>query len=116
MAPQKDHGRPTPSRASLDAGDEVGTFVTRPLIFAGRELVLNVSAEGWIKVGLLDESGHPFPGLALADCDPVRSDSTRFPVSWRGNDDVSELSGRVVQLQFELRNAKLFALQFDPES
>ena len=59
-------------------------------------------------------------GLALAALVgaplAAASDSTRLQVSWRGNDDVSELSGKVVQLHFELQNAKLFALQFGPES
>ena len=99
---------------SLDAGDEVGTVVTRPLVFEGRRLVLNVAAEGSVRVGLLDEAGRPLPGFALADCDPISADSTRQTVSWRGQDDVGPHAGKVVQLRLELRNAKLFALQFVP--
>ena len=99
---------------SLDAGDEVGTVVTRPLVFEGRRLVLNVAAEGSARVGLLDEAAQPLAGLSLEDCDPIQADSVRHEVTWRGEGDVSRLAGEVVRLQFELKDAKLFALQFMP--
>jgi hypothetical protein len=97
---------------SLDAGDEVGTVVTRPLVFEGRRLVLNVAAEGSLGVGLLDEAQRPIPGFTLAECDPISVDSVRKTVSWRGHDDVSRLAGKVVRLQLRMQRAKLFALQF----
>jgi hypothetical protein len=97
---------------SLDAGDEVGTVLTRPLVFEGRRLVLNVAAEGSLGVGLLDEAQRPIPGLTLAECDPISVDSVRKTVSWRGRDDVSRLAGKVVRLQLRMQRAKLFALQF----
>jgi hypothetical protein len=97
---------------SLDAGDPVGTVVTRPLVFEGRRLVLNVAAEGSLSVGLLDEAGNPIPGFTVAECDPISVDSTRKMVSWRGNDDLRRLAGKVVRLQLRMQKAKLFALQF----
>jgi hypothetical protein len=97
---------------SLDAGDEVGTVVTRPLVFEGRRLVLNVAAGGSLGVGILDEAQRPIPGFTLAECDPISVDSVRKTVSWRGHDDVSRLAGRVVRLELRMQKAKLFALQF----
>ena len=97
---------------SLDAGDEVGTVVTRPLVFEGRRLVLNVAAEGSLGVGILDEAQRPIPGFTLAECDPISVDSVRKTVSWRGHDDVGRLAGRVVRLELRMQKAKLFALQF----
>jgi hypothetical protein len=97
---------------SLHAGEEVGTVVTRPLVFEGRRLVLNVDAGGSLRAGFLDETGHPVEGLGLDDCDPVRADSTRHEVTWKGRSDVSRLAGQVVRLQFELKEARLFAMQF----
>ena len=99
---------------SLDAGEEGGTVVTRPLVFEGSRLVLNVAAEGSLRVGLLDETGQPLTGMSLADCDPIQADSTRHEVTWRGEADVRRLAGEVVRLQFELKDTKLFALQFVP--
>jgi hypothetical protein len=100
---------------SLEAGDEVGTVVTRPLVFEGGRLVLNVAAEGVVRVGLLDEGGKSLPGFALDDCDPISADSTRHTVSWRGKNDVGPQAGKVVQVQLQLQNAKVFALQFVAE-
>jgi len=100
---------------SLEAGDEVGTVVTRPLVFEGRRLVLNVAAEGVVRVGLLDEAGKSIPGYALDDCDPISVDSTRHTVSWRGKNDVGPQAGKVVQVELQLQNAKVFALQFVAE-
>ena len=97
---------------SLDAGDEVGTVVTRPLVFEGQKLVLNVAAQGSLAVGLLDEAGRPIPGFRLAECDPISVDSVRKTVSWRGHDEVTRLAGQVVRLQLRMQNAKLFAFQF----
>jgi hypothetical protein len=99
---------------SLGAGKEVGTVVTRPLVFEGSRLVLNLAAEGSLRVGLLDETGQPLAGVSLADCGPIQADSIRQEVTWNGEGDVSRLAGEVVRLQFELREAKLFALQFVP--
>ena len=99
---------------SLDAGEDVGTVVTRPLVFEGRQLVLNLAVQGSLRVGLLDEAGKPLTGFSPADCDPIQADSIHHEVTWRGESDVSRLAGDVVQLQFELKDAKLFALQFVP--
>jgi hypothetical protein len=100
---------------SLDAGEEPGTVVTRPLIYEGQQLVLNVAARGSVRVGLLGQDGQPIPGFTLDDCDPITADSTRHAVSWGGQRDVSPHAGRVVQLALELRDAKVFALQFVAE-
>ena len=42
---------------SLDADATTGTVVTKPLVFEGDKLVLNISAEGSARVGILDEDG-----------------------------------------------------------
>ena len=97
---------------SLDAGDATGSATTRLLTFSGDRLELNVAAKGSVRVALLDAGGRAIPGFALEDCDPIRADSVRHRVSWKGSTDVSRLAGRPVQLQLELRDAKLFALQF----
>src|SRR5262249_61657776 len=97
---------------SLDAVGEPGTATTRPLVFAGDRLVLNVAAQGAVRVGLLDEQGRAVPGFAASDCDPLQTDSTGATVTWHGRSDVRALAGKVVRVRFELREAKLFAFQF----
>ncbi|HKI69805.1 MAG TPA: hypothetical protein VKA67_09460, partial [Verrucomicrobiae bacterium] len=98
---------------SLDAVSESGSFTTRPLVFHGTKLTLNVAAKGEVRVAILDEAGTGLKGFSLSDCDPVRGDSISKIVSWRNGTNVSGLSGKVVRLKFEMQNAKLFALQFE---
>jgi hypothetical protein len=98
---------------SLDAGEKSGWVTTRPLIFKGRRLMLNVAAQGSMRVAVLDEKGNELKGFGLADCDPVIGDATSYLVRWRKNIDLSELAGKVVRLKFELKNTKLYAFKFD---
>jgi hypothetical protein len=67
-----------------------------------------------MRVGILDETGKPLPGFSLSDCDPIRADSVRQAVTWRGKSNVAALSGKPVRLQFEMQQTKLYALQFTP--
>lgn len=98
---------------SLDAGAATGTITTHPLIFDGNRLTLNVAPKGLLKVALLDQTGAPFPGFSMTDCDPIAIDSTSMPVSWNGSIDIGPLSGQTVKISFEMTQAKLFAFQFD---
>lgn len=101
---------------ALEAGGRPGTVVTQPMRVTGDKLVLNLAARGRARVAVLDESGKPIPGLSLQDCDPIQTDSVRHAVSWRGSERVgSFLKDRVIRLQFELVDAKLFAFQFVQE-
>ena len=112
---------------SLDAGDEPGTFITRPFVFEGDKLVLNVAAGGSVKVGITNLPGMevtgfnigltnppkiPVTGFGIGDCDPITTDSVRHVVTWKGDSDVGNLAGQVVRLRFEMQNAKLYAFQF----
>ncbi|MHC4193010.1 MAG: LamG-like jellyroll fold domain-containing protein, partial [Planctomycetota bacterium] len=112
---------------SLDAGGQTGTIITRPFTFEGDKLTLNVAAKGSVKVavlnlpgmemsgyniGLTDAPKKPVRGFGLGDCDPIRADSVRRVVTWKGDPDVGNLAGQVVRLRFEMQNAKLFAFEF----
>ncbi|MHC4482385.1 MAG: LamG-like jellyroll fold domain-containing protein [Planctomycetota bacterium] len=113
---------------SLDAGEQNGIVITRPFIFEGDRLVLNVDAKaGRVKVAIVALHGKeytgynvaltnpakkPVRGFGIADCDPIRADSVRHVVTWKGDPDVGNLAGQVVRLRFEMENAKLYAFQF----
>jgi hypothetical protein len=97
---------------SLDAEKETAIAVTRPLIFQGDKLTLNVAAAGKVLVEIQDEKGNAIPGFSIADCDPIKTDSVRRVVSWKGNKNLTALAGKTVRLKFEMIDAKLFALQF----
>lgn len=97
---------------SLDAVEEIGTMVTRPLIFEGKRLELNVAARGYVRVEILDGQGQPIPGFTLSDCDSIRADTVRQTVTWNDKSDVIGLAGKVIQVRFQMQNAKLYAIQF----
>ena len=99
---------------ALQAGDTNGGFATHPLVFDGSQLALNAAVQGALRVEIQDETGRPLPGLTLEDCEPLRGDSTRLLVRWRGRDSLKSVAGQPVRLRFQMRNAKLFALQFVP--
>ncbi|MEJ5199152.1 MAG: hypothetical protein WHX53_09530 [Anaerolineae bacterium] len=100
--------------ASLYAGYAGGEAITRPLIFEGRELILNyaTSAPGSVRVEIQDAGGQPIPGYALADCREMYGDQIEQAVAWAGGSDVSALAGRPVRLRFALKDADVYSLRF----
>jgi hypothetical protein len=100
---------------SVYAPRQGGEFTTEPLKFRGSKLVLNVdtSAEGTLRVALLDENGTAIEGLELKNCDLIHTaNETSRLVKWKGSADVSRWSGTVVRLRFALKNTHLYAFQF----
>ncbi|WP_240928034.1 hypothetical protein [Thalassoroseus pseudoceratinae] len=91
-----------------------GELLTKPLKFDGSQLELNfsTSAVGSVRVEIQDGDGKPIPGFGLADCNEQFGDELDRVVSWKSGTDVSQLSGKTVQLLFELKDADLYAFQF----
>jgi hypothetical protein len=103
--------------AAEAAYDREATLVSRPLVFAGRQLVLNVDthASGWLQVGLRHADGSAIKGFGLEDCVYVNGNDLRYPVEWLGRGkDVSSREGQPVQIEIRMRGADLYALQFTP--
>ncbi len=113
---------------SLDAGQETGILVTRPFVFDGDKLTLNVDAKaGQVKVAIVALHGKEYTGYNVAltnpprdgtrnygitDCDAISTDSVRHVVTWKRDPDVGNLAGQIVRLRFEMKNAKLYSFQF----
>lgn len=91
-----------------------GELITRPLVFAGKRLVLNfsTSAAGTVQVELQTPEGQPLEGFTLSDCHLVFGDELDRVVSWTGGSDVSALAGRPIRVRFVLRDADLYSFQF----
>jgi len=98
---------------SLTAKEEKGTVITRPLVFEGSKLTLNAAARGAVRVAIMNEAGREIRGYTLPECDPVGTDSTNLVVSWKTNSNVGSLAGKVVRLKFEMKDAQLYAIEFD---
>lgn len=92
---------------SADAG---GTVTTRPVIFDGSYLFVNVdSSEGSLKAELLDEDGNVVDGFSADECEPVSEDSTISLVTWKNNDSLAAFAGKPVRLRFILDKAHLYS-------
>ncbi len=51
----------------------------------GGQIRVNVDASaGELRYELLEDTGEPIPGCALADCDPIRADALDGVLSWHG--------------------------------
>jgi hypothetical protein len=98
--------------------DKEGRIVTKPFVFDGKRLTLNIDtgATGYAQVGFLDGSGKPVDGFSVDDCVYINGDFVRTPVEWLGKGkELGGLAGRRVQLVVRMRGAKLYALQFVEE-
>ena len=100
---------------SVHAKSVEGTMTTRPFVFDGKELSLNVStaAAGSVQVEILDANGAPVSGFTAADCDYFYGDSLDWRVTWHEKADLSALAGQTISLRFVLREADLYSLKFE---
>jgi hypothetical protein len=100
---------------SADTPYTGGSFVTRPITFDGNHLALNIDtgATGYAQVGLLDEHGKPMEGFDVSDCVYINGDHIETEVEWlRKGTDIAAFAGKPVRLEFQMRGAKLYSLQF----
>ena len=91
-----------------------GEFVTHPLAFERKSLVMNysTSAAGSISVELQTADGKPIEGFTLADCGEIYGDQVEQVVAWKGNTDLGNLAGTPVRLRFVLKDADLYSIRF----
>jgi hypothetical protein len=64
-----------------------------------------------VRVGLLDEKGMPLK-WSIADCMPITGDHIDTIVQWKSDGDLSSRAGKPTKLQFEMKDASLYAFQF----
>lgn len=101
---------------SINAPADAGcALITKPLIFDGSTLHLNfaTSAAGSVRVELQHPDGTAIDGFAISDCHELFGDTVDRVVGWKNGRDVSQLTGKPVRLRFELRDADLYAMQFE---
>jgi hypothetical protein len=126
MYVQRNYGQPThhlqrltlrtDGFASLHAPYTGGECVTKPLAFAGRELVVNysTSAAGSVWIELQDSAGTAIPGFAREDADEIIGDEIAHKVSWKGKSALDTLAGKPVRIRFILKDADVYSFQFRP--
>jgi len=97
--------------ASINAGDETGTLVTRPLTFKGKNLHVNceVAEGGSLTVAVVTRDGQTIQGYDIKSCQSLTGNSIDMPVAWQNNADLPNVADSPIQLRFELQNAKLYS-------
>jgi hypothetical protein len=99
---------------SVNAPYSGGEMITKPIQFAGKELVLNVStsAAGGARVEIQDAAGQALPGYSLDECLEIVGDEVERVVVWKKGSDVSALAGQPIRLRFVMKDADLYSLRF----
>jgi hypothetical protein len=99
---------------SVHAPYEGGEILTKPLIFRGNRLVLNLSTSGSgsVLVEIQTPEGEPVSEYGLDECPPIVGDAIEQVVSWKAGSDVSALSGTPVRIRFAMKDSDLFSLRF----
>ena len=93
---------------SLDAGDEEGFALSKPMRVAGEELHVNVdAARGQLIVAFADDKGNPLPDYTSA---PIAVDQTDTLVPF--SQGLEALAGQEVRVRLQLRNAGLYSYWF----
>ncbi|MDW8038846.1 MAG: hypothetical protein RMI90_12510 [Thermoguttaceae bacterium] len=103
--------------ASMEADQQEGFLITRPVRFDGKYLFVNLQTgeEGYLLAEVLDEKGLPIAPFLKTNCEPIRGDKTLTSVHWKGVEDLSALAGRAVRFRFFLRNGSLYAFWVSPD-
>ncbi len=102
--------------ASIDAGPNAGTLITRPVKFSGKHLFVNVNnPAGNLRVAISDQNNNPIARFSFDNCTPITTDSTRHAVHWKDAPDLSQLSGRSVKFHFQLTGGQLYAFWVSPD-
>ena len=100
---------------SVNAGYGAGFFRTKPFRFSGDSLFINfsTSAAGSIKIEIQDEYGIPLNGYGLEDCNLIIGNEIKKIVSWKDNSNLDKITGKIVKLNFFLKDADLFSIKFE---
>jgi hypothetical protein len=91
--------------------DASAFVITGPLLTTGRPLALSadVQENGFVRTRLLDDSGGE-----LASSQPVSRTVMDARVEWRSEFTTETVGGKIIRIEFELKNAKLYSFSFLP--
>lgn len=99
---------------SINAPYKGGEVITKPFIFAGKELEVNysTSAAGEIRIEIQDEHGVAIPGFTMEESQTLIGNEIARIVTWKGKENAEELSSKPVRLRIYLKDADLYSLRF----
>lgn len=97
--------------ASLNAGENPGQIVTRPLTFEGRSLFINaeIAQGGWVKAAVLSRDSKPLGGCSLDEAVPLTRGTTEGRMTWKAGAQLESSGDDHRRIIFQLKNAKLYS-------
>jgi len=97
---------------SVDAGSNGGSLTTIPIKFTGKYLELNAATKstGSIVVEILDEKGKAIKDFEKSDA--FTGDEIRTVITFNSKKSIEKLSGKTIQLRFNLKDAQLYSFAF----
>jgi hypothetical protein len=103
--------------ASMRAGDEEGSVLTRSLRFDAGQLHVNAVTQpgGYVKAELLDAEGKPMQGYQAEQCRAFRGDSIDAPLAWAAERSLPPAPEEGIRIRFLLRRAELCAFRIEPD-
>ena len=102
--------------ASMNTDGNEGQLTTRPVMFSGKYLFVNVDADkSELQVEVLDEQGKVIEPFCRDNCLPVIADKTIQPIMWKKAKDLSGLAGKPVRFRFHLTGGCLYSFWVSPD-
>ena len=100
--------------ASVHAGYPKGEFLTKPIVFQGKKLVLNyaTSAAGSIRIEIQNTAGKSIPMYRAEAGEELYGDELAHVYKWATARDVALCAGKPVRLRVIMQDADLYSLRF----
>ena len=76
---------------------------------------MDASSRGWLKVEMLDATGHALWGFEASVADRLMFNDLAQTATWKGSPDLSALRGRSVRLRFVGQSARLYSFRFESD-
>ena len=100
---------------SMEADDKEKRLTTRPLLFHGKQLFVNVDCpDGELRAEVLDIERKPIAPFTRDACVPIKTNSTCTLVTWKDAPDLSAVAGTPVRIRFHLRKGGIYSFWVSP--
>jgi len=110
--------------ASIDAGESEGYFFTKDIEVTGSKMFINANVKegGYIQVAVHEIQRYDKPpkarpaekaidGFDIESSVAIAGDSLSHKINWN-NRELSNMLGKVIYLQFKMKNAELYSFRF----
>jgi hypothetical protein len=106
--------------AAWQAGAETGELLTQPFRCNGDRLFVNADVQsGSLQVEVLDEKGKPIKGFESKSSRPITADTLVKEsdgwMQWKAKKNLQSVQGKLIQLRFTLKNARLYSFRVADE-